>query len=76
VAEEIDQEVRRIIDESYEQVKSILTRRRDELERIAEALIHKETLDRGELDRLLAESPKSTAVGLLFQASARSEHEV
>jgi cell division protease FtsH len=56
VAEEIDQEVRRMIDASYDRVKAILTGRRDELERIAKALFEKETLDRGELDRLLAKS--------------------
>jgi cell division protease FtsH len=56
VAEEIDQEVRRLIDASYDRVKAILIGRRDELERIAKALFEKETLDRGELDRLLAKS--------------------
>ena len=58
IAEEIDHEVRRIIDESYDQVKAILIGRRDELERIAKALIQKETLNRNELDRLLTPSPE------------------
>jgi cell division protease FtsH len=66
VAEEIDEEVRRMIDESYDHVKAILTARRDELERIAKALIQKETLDRGELDRLLMQSSKAIAVEALF----------
>ncbi|MCI0663111.1 MAG: cell division protein FtsH, partial [Acidobacteria bacterium] len=60
VAEEIDQEVRRIVDESYEQVKAILIRRRAQLERIAEALIQEETLDRGEIARLLAQTSQPT----------------
>lgn len=51
-------------------MKAILTGRRDELERIAEALIEKETLDRGELDRLLAQSSKSTEVESLFPKGA------
>jgi ATP-dependent Zn protease len=46
--------VRHIIDKLYTQAKEILTRRRAELERIASELIRKETLNRGELDRLLA----------------------
>jgi cell division protease FtsH len=56
VAEEIDMEVRRIIDEGYDRVRAILAGRRRDLERIAEALIRKETLDRGDLEQLLASS--------------------
>lgn len=49
----IDAEVRRIVDESYERVKDILTDRREELQRIATELIRKETLDHDELEKLL-----------------------
>jgi cell division protease FtsH len=59
-AETIDEEVRRIVDESYARVKEILTRRREELERIATALVRKETLDSNELERLLAPQPQSS----------------
>jgi cell division protease FtsH len=55
-AEQIDEDARRIVDESYERVKTILTNRRAELERIASALIAKETLSREEIDQLLAQS--------------------
>ena len=55
-AQMIDDEVRRIIEELYNRAKAILIRRRPELERIAAELIRKETLDRGELDRLLSSS--------------------
>jgi cell division protease FtsH len=61
-AEMIDMEARRIIDDIYRQVKMILTMRREELERIARELIRKETLDRGELDGLLAPSSEPAAV--------------
>jgi cell division protease FtsH len=57
-AEEIDQEVRRIADELYGRAKSVLTTRRSELERIAQELIQKETLDNQQLSRLLDSSPK------------------
>jgi cell division protease FtsH len=55
-AEQIDDETRGIIDECYTRVNEILVNRRTELETIAEALLHHETLDRAELDRLLASS--------------------
>jgi len=45
-AEQIDEDARRIVDGSYQRVKTILTNRRAELERIADALITKETLTR------------------------------
>lgn len=49
----IDAEVRRIVDESYERVKDVLTDRREELQRIAAKLIRTETLDCDALERLL-----------------------
>jgi cell division protease FtsH len=52
-SEEIDEEVRHIADEMYARAKSILTQRRPELERIAQELIQKETLDRQQLEVLL-----------------------
>jgi cell division protease FtsH len=55
-SEAIDDEVRRIGDEMYDRAKDILMRRRAELERIAQELIRKETLDRQQLEALLAES--------------------
>jgi cell division protease FtsH len=57
-AELIDTETRRIVDEAYQRVKDILMRRRVELERIAAELIRKETLDRDELENLLAPVPQ------------------
>jgi len=45
VAEEIDEEVRRIVYEAYEVAKRILTANRDKLDTIAHRLIEVETLD-------------------------------
>jgi len=56
-AEEIDGEVRRIADELYAHANEILIRRRSELERIAQELVRRETLDRQQLQQLL-DSPK------------------
>lgn len=61
-AEQIDAEVRRVMDASYERVKKILHERREDMDRIVEELIRKETLDRHELEALLAvraEAPRS-----------------
>jgi ATP-dependent Zn protease len=63
-AEQIDEDARRIMDESYERVKTILTNRRAKLERIAEALIAKETLTCEEINQLLAQSSQSRAAVL------------
>jgi cell division protease FtsH len=52
-AEVIDDEVRRLLDESHETSRTILLNRHEHLERIARELIQKETLDRAALDELL-----------------------
>jgi cell division protease FtsH len=53
-AQTIDEESRRIVGEIHKRVTGILLRRRGPLELISRELIRKETLDRGELDKLLA----------------------
>ena len=55
-AELIDEEVHRLIDESYDVSRNILLRRHPELERIARELIQRETLDRAALDELIQTS--------------------
>jgi cell division protease FtsH len=44
----VDQEVRRIVDESERDVVNLLTRERDRLESLANALLERETLDQPE----------------------------
>ncbi|MBE3583816.1 MAG: ATP-dependent zinc metalloprotease FtsH [Limnochordaceae bacterium] len=53
VAAAIDREVRRIIDEAHEQAKRILSEHRTELQRVAEALLDRETLGRAEFEALM-----------------------
>jgi len=53
-SEQIDVEVREIIDRLYSKVKTTLAERRNDLDSRAAVLIKKETLDRGELEQLLA----------------------
>ena len=49
----IDEEVQKIIAERYEYVKSVLATRRDALDRVAHALLERETVDEDELRRLV-----------------------
>ena len=55
VANEIDKEVRRFIEEAYAQVEKLLSGNLDKLHLIAEALLEKETLEGKEIDYLLKE---------------------
>ncbi len=48
-AQEIDQEVRAIVQNQYVRVKDFLTRSREKLERLADSLIERETLDAEEI---------------------------
>ncbi|QEY64934.1 ATP-dependent zinc metalloprotease FtsH [Metapseudomonas lalkuanensis] len=50
----IDQEVRRIIDESYTTAKNLLTENRDKLDMMAEALMKYETIDSEQIDDIMA----------------------
>ncbi|MBI4579078.1 MAG: ATP-dependent zinc metalloprotease FtsH [Planctomycetes bacterium] len=52
-AEVIDQEVRKVIDESYADTRRLLSENRDKLEAIAQALLKYETLDAAEVQRLI-----------------------
>ncbi|HTS50069.1 MAG TPA: cell division protein FtsH, partial [Bryobacteraceae bacterium] len=56
-AEQIDAEIREIMDRLYEHVKSILTERHATLTLVTRELIRKETLERDELEKLLASAP-------------------
>ena len=58
-AYEIDMEVRRIIDECYRRAQQVLGEHTAPLERIAAALLERESLDSDELDALIAGPPQS-----------------
>ena len=53
VASEIDKEVRKYIEEAYEECRTILTANIDKLHVIAQALIERETLEASELEELM-----------------------
>lgn len=55
VAEEIDIEVRRLVQEAFEKAKTALNNYRTQLEAVAERLIEVETIDRAEFERIFTE---------------------
>ncbi|WP_185984234.1 ATP-dependent zinc metalloprotease FtsH [Aureimonas mangrovi] len=56
----VDEEVRRIVDETFDRTIDLLTERRDTLERTARLLLEKETLDEREIQGLVG-GPKDPA---------------
>ena len=53
----IDQEVRKLIDEAYIRTKSLLTEKRDDVEKLAEALLEKEVLFQSDVEALIGKRP-------------------
>jgi cell division protease FtsH len=58
--EEIDREVRRIVDESHDRVDALLTRQRQALDAVAERLLEKEVIEGDELRAILEEHAPQT----------------
>ncbi len=71
VAEKIDTEVRRIVDEAYEKAKSILNEYREKLDLIAQKLIEVETLTKDEFEALFPppNGKKSSTPNYLAEAA-------
>jgi cell division protease FtsH len=62
-AEEIDNEVRRILQTAYNRAKSILTENRDKLDTLVKILLEQETLDRQQFEELMGGGRKSSTNG-------------
>jgi cell division protease FtsH len=60
VAREIDDEIRRIVEDAHEQAKKVLMDHMDELHRISQLLIERETIDKDQFERLLAGEPEES----------------
>jgi cell division protease FtsH len=56
-AQMVDDEVKRLVDEAYARATAILAENRELLDRIADALLERETIDREDLDRLVKNLP-------------------
>jgi cell division protease FtsH len=56
-AELVDTEVKRLLGEAYERARGILVEHRDALDHLASALLERETLDREEVELVVAGKP-------------------
>ena len=69
IAEQIDQEVRSIVAESYDRARQILCEYRDRLDAVAERLLEVETVTREEFEELFpAPVPKNGGTPVLVSA--------
>jgi cell division protease FtsH len=60
IAREIDDEIRRVIEEAHELALATLREHMEQLHRISQILIERETIDRDQFERLLAGEDEST----------------
>lgn len=66
VAEQIDREVRKLVEEAYDRAREILREHRDALDRVAKRLLEVETISREEFERLFpAPVPKRKSTPVL-----------
>ena len=70
-AELIDAEVRRLVDEAVELTRSIITAERDNIERLADLLIDKETIFSEDVEAILGKSEQQKAKELLETESVK-----
>ena len=54
IAREIDDEIRRVIEEAHDRARKVLAQHMDELHTLSELLIERETIDKDQFERLLA----------------------
>jgi cell division protease FtsH len=59
MAGKVDSEVRKILDAAYKQARGVLLKNRGKLNRVAKALLKKETLDGEEFQKLIASGKTS-----------------
>jgi cell division protease FtsH len=60
IAREIDDEIRRVIEEAHETARRVLREHIDDLHNISAILIERETIDRDQFERLLAGEPEES----------------
>ena len=60
IAREIDDEIRRIVEEAHERARKVLTDNMEELHQLSQLLIERETIDKEQFERLLAGEPEES----------------
>jgi cell division protease FtsH len=75
VARQIDEEIRRIIEEAHQRAKDLLAERREQLDQISQILIQRETLERVEFEALLDGVPEQEVFRERDAKAARRERE-
>ncbi|HZO50676.1 MAG TPA: hypothetical protein VFB26_11060, partial [Gaiellaceae bacterium] len=60
VAKEIDDEIRRVIEEAHDMAVQVLREHMDELHKLSGILIERETIDKDQFERLLAGEPEES----------------
>jgi cell division protease FtsH len=63
IAREIDDEIRRIVEEAHQSAKDILVEHREDLERVSNLLLERETIDAEQFVKLLAGAPAEEVFG-------------
>jgi len=63
IAREIDDEIRRIVEEAHQTAKNILSERSDDLERVSQILLQRETIDAEQFARLLEGATEEDVFG-------------
>jgi AFG3 family protein len=53
----IDEEVRKLIDAAYERTKDLLTEKKEQVEKLAQALLEKEVLHQSDVEELIGKRP-------------------
>jgi cell division protease FtsH len=63
IAREIDDEIRRIVETAHVQAKNILNEKRDELTKLSEILVKRETIEKAQFEALLAGGTEEEVFG-------------
>jgi cell division protease FtsH len=76
IAREIDDEIRRVVEEAHQTARDILTQHRDALDQISKVLLERETIEANEFERLLAGDDPDEVFGAGEEAEAPKPPEI
>lgn len=72
LAAKVDKEISKIIDEGYRTAKDLLTKHRAQLDKVAEALLEKETLERDQFEKLVGKPTSNGEIKFKMKAKSKS----